>query len=277
MKTFDGKVAAITGAASGIGRALAVDLTRRGCAVAISDIDEAGLAETVALCEGHGVKVTSARLDVADPEAVYDWAAAAALDHGKVNLVFNNAGVSLDYTFEGMSDEDMHWLMNINFWGVYHGTRAFLPHLRASGDGHIVNVSSVFGLVSVPRQAAYNAAKFGVRGFTDALRMELKIDRSHVSCTTVHPGGVKTNIVGNGRIDPVVLSKAKKDPNEAFQQFARTTAPAAAAAILAAVLRDKRRLVIGWDGKIIDLIGRLPAWVNQAPQVIAGRLANRRG
>ena len=135
---------------------------------------------------------------------MYAWADQVVDDHGRVNLIFNNAGVALGATIEAMSYEDFEWLMNINFWGVVHGTKAFLPHLKAAGEGHIINVSSVFGLISVPSQSAYNAAKFAVRGFTDALRMELEIEKCGVSCTTVHPGGIKTNIARNARMDPSV-------------------------------------------------------------------------
>src|SRR5947209_4569245 len=206
MKDFQGRVAAITGAGSGIGRALARNLAGRGTHLALSDVDEVGLAETVALCEGHGVKVTSQRVDVADRAAMFAWADQVVADHGKVNLIFNNAGVALGATIEAMSYEDFSWLMSINFWGVVHGTKAFLPHLKAAGEGHIVNMSSVFGLISVPSQSAYNAAKFGVRGFTDALPMELEVDRCGVSSTTVHPGGIKTNIAKNARMDPSVVA-----------------------------------------------------------------------
>ncbi len=194
MRDFNGRVAAITGAGSGIGRALAIDLARRGAHLALADIDDAGLAETVAQCEGRGVKITSQHLDVADRAAVEAWAEQVVADHGKVNLIINNAGVALGATIESMSYEDFEWLMGINFWGVVYGTKAFLPHLKASGEGHVVNLSSVFGLVSVPSQSAYNAAKFAVRGFTDTLRMELAIEGAPVSVTTIHPGGIKTNI-----------------------------------------------------------------------------------
>ena len=199
MKTFKGRVAAITGAGSGIGRALAADLARRGAHLALSDIDEASLAETVGLCEGLGVKVTAQQLNVADRATVYSWADRVMADHGQVNLVVNNAGVALAAPVETMAYEDFEWLMNINFWGVVYGTKAFLPYLKASGEGHIVNLSSVFGLISVPSQSAYNAAKFAVRGFTDTLRMELEIERAPVSVTTIHPGGVKTNIARHAR------------------------------------------------------------------------------
>src|SRR3954452_11229489 len=170
MENFSGRVAAITGAGSGIGRALARELARRGAHLALSDVDEAGLAETVSLCEGSGVKVTSQRVDVADRAAVFAWADRAAEEHGKVNLVVNNAGVALAATIDEGSVEDIEWLLGINYWGVVFGTKAFLPYLKEAGEGHIVNLSSVFGLISVPTQSAYNSAKFAVRGFTDALR-----------------------------------------------------------------------------------------------------------
>ena len=269
MKDFRGRVAAITGAASGIGRALAVELARRGAHVALSDIDEAGLAETVALCEGFGVKVTSQRVDVANRDEMYAWADTVVREHGKVNLVFNNAGVALGATVEVMSDEDFDWLININFYGVVHGTKAFLPHLKASGEGHLVNTSSVFGLISVPTQSAYNAAKFGVRGFTDALRMELDAEKCGVSCTTVHPGGVKTNIVRNARLHESLASTAG-----GFDQIAMTSAQKAARQILRAVERNKRRALIGPDAKAIDLISRLPAGVYQ--RVVAAGFKRRR-
>ena len=264
MKVLQGRVAAITGAGSGIGRSLAVELAGRGTLLALSDIDEVGLAETVALCEGSGVKVTSRRLDVADRQAVHAWADQVVADHGKVNLVVNNAGVALIANVEDMSYDDLEWLMNINFWGVVHGTKAFLPHLKAAGEGHIVNVSSVFGLVSVPSQSAYNAAKFAVRGFTDALRIELEIDPCGVSCTTVHPGGIKTNIARTARIHENAADLAgDADLGPQFEKVAMTSPDKAARQILAAVQADRRRTLVGPDAKVIDLIARLPARLYQ--------------
>ena len=260
MKDFNGRVAAITGAGSGIGRALANALARRGAHVALSDIDDTGLAETVAQCEGFGVKITSEHLDVADRDAVYAWADRVVADHGGVNLIINNAGVALGATVESMSYEDFEWLMNINFWGVVYGTKAFLPYLKLAGEGHIVNLSSVFGLISVPSQSAYNAAKFAVRGFTDTLRMELEIEGANVSVTTVHPGGIKTNIARNARMDPSIRDLAG-DPEKAAAEFERafiTSPEKAAEQILAAVRRDRRRALIGPDAKAIDLVSRLP-------------------
>jgi NAD(P)-dependent dehydrogenase (short-subunit alcohol dehydrogenase family) len=263
VKTFSGRVAAITGAGSGIGRALALDLAGRGAHLALSDIDEVALAETVALCEGHGVKVTSQRVDVADRDAVFAWADQVVADHGKVNLIFNNAGVALGATIDAMSYDDFEWLMNINFWGVVHGTKAFLPHLKASGDGHIVNVSSVFGLISVPTQSAYNASKFAVRGFTDALRIELEIEKCGVSCTTVHPGGIKTNIARHARMDSSAEVLSGPGGADQFEKIAMTTPKKAARQILASVEKNQRRALIGPDAKVIDLLSRLPAGLTQ--------------
>jgi len=254
------RVAAITGAGSGIGRALAVNLAQEGTHLALSDLDEIGLADTVNLCEGHGVKVTSQRLDVANREAVFAWADDVVEQHGRVDLVINNAGVAVASTVEHTSYDDFEWLMSINFWGVVHGTKAFLPHLLAQNSGHIVNLSSVFGLVSVPTQAAYNAAKFGVRGFTDTLRMELEIGGSGVSCTTVHPGGIKTNIARNARMDESVagFTPNGRDPRAAFDKAALTSPEKAAKKILAAVDANRRRVLVGPDAKVIDALSRVP-------------------
>ena len=274
MQRFDGRVAAITGAGSGIGRALARDLAGRGTHLALSDIDETGLAETVQLCEGKGVKVTSQRVDVADRAAVFAWADQVVADHGKVNLVVNNAGVALAGDLVDLEYDDMDWIMGINFWGVVHGTKAFLPHLITSGEGHIVNLSSVFGLLGIPAQSAYNAAKFGVRGFTDALRIELEVANNGVSCTTVHPGGIKTNIARNARMDDSVTEITGERPGEVgedFDKVAMTTPEKAARQILKAVERNRRRALIGPDAKALDLISRLPAAVYQRAIVLGAR------
>ena len=265
MDAFNNKVAAITGAGSGIGRAVAEALAAEGCHLALSDIDDVGLAETVGRCERHPVKVSSQSLDVADRDAMFAWADQVVAEHGKANLIFNNAGVSLGANVDEMSVEDFKWLMDINFWGVVHGTQAFLPHLKESGDGHVVNISSVFGLVSIPTQSAYNAAKFAVRGFTDALRIELEIEGAPVSSTTIHPGGIKTNIVRNGRTELGELRAGtdREAEIEEFEKTALTTPEKAAQQILTAVRRNRRRALIGPDAKVFDVVSRLPATVSQ--------------
>lgn len=259
VKSFSGKVAAITGAGSGIGRALALRLARRGCHLALCDVNERGLAATVEWARRTGVRVTGDRVDVADREAVYRWADRVAEEHGRVNLVFNNAGVALGSAIEGGSYEDFEWLFGINFWGVVHGTKAFLPHLRASGEGHVVNVSSVFGLISVPGQGAYNASKAAVRGFTDALRMELEMSGAPVSATSVHPGGINTNIARNSRGDASVekLGLDTERGREKFDKLLITDSEEAARAVLRAVKQNKRRVLVGRDAYFIDGMARL--------------------
>jgi butyryl-CoA dehydrogenase len=260
MDTLTGKVAAITGAGSGIGRALALDLAGRGTSLALADIDERGLTETAARAAHAGIEVTTRKIDVSDGDDMVRWADETAERHGRVDLAVNNAGVALISDVESSSIDDIAWLMSINYWGVVYGTKAFLPHLAASGDGHIVNVSSVFGLVSVPGQSAYNSAKFAVRGFTDCLRMELEIAGSPVSATTVHPGGIRTNIVRNARTRGAVAGAADA---ARFDKVARTTPERAAAVIIKAVLRDKPRVLIGADARAIDLLSRLPSGVTR--------------
>jgi NAD(P)-dependent dehydrogenase (short-subunit alcohol dehydrogenase family) len=263
MKHFTGKVAAITGGGSGIGRALAIELASRGCHVALSDIDEEGLAETVVLVEQAArtapVKVSSAHVDVADRDAVESWAADVVAEFGHVNLIFNNAGVALSANVTAMSYDSFRWLMDINFWGVVNGTLAFLPHLKASGDGHVINISSVFGLLGIPSQSAYNAAKFAVRGFTDALRTELDIERCGVSATTIHPGGIRTNIARNARFEFAEHEEAVDAEQAAvdFEKLTRTTPEKAAKLIIGAVEKNKRRALIGPDAHLFDAAARL--------------------
>ena len=262
MKSFKNKVAAITGAASGMGRTLAVELARRGCHLALSDVNEADLAKTAELAGAHGVKVTIAKLDVANRDAVFAWADQVAKDHGRVNLIFNNAGVALTAPAESVKISDFEWIMGINFWGVIHGTQAFMPHLKASGDGHVINTSSLFGLMAVPTQGTYNASKFAVRGFTEALRMELDMQVGcGVSATCVHPGGIATNIAMAGKIDPA-MAKITGVSEEAQKRRANklinvTTAESAALQILEAVENNQRRVLVGPDAKRLDKLVRL--------------------
>ena len=261
MKSFDNKVAAITGAGSGIGRGLALALADDNCHLALSDIDEGGLEETVSLLGDTRVRVTSQKVDVADRDAVHAWADQVVSDHGKVNLIFNNAGVALGSTVEKMSYGDFEWLMGVNFWGVVHGTKAFLPHLKASGEGHIVNISSVFGLAGIPSQSAYNSAKFAVRGFTESLRQELDMLGYGVSASCVHPGGIKTRIARSARMDDSIhdlgLSSPGADTREVFEKSFITSADKAAATILAGVQRNQRRILVGPDARVYDWVVRL--------------------
>ncbi len=260
MKDFGDAVAAITGAGSGMGRALAVALANRGCHLALADLDQQSLEETARLAvtasAGTALRITQHRVDVADRSAVEVFAAQSAAAHGKINFIFNNAGVSLTGPAEHLPYEDFHWLMNINFWGVVHGSKAFLPYLRASGDGHIVNTSSVFGLIGVPSQSAYNASKFAVKGFTDALRIELDGEPVAVSC--VMPGGVKTGIVSRSRY--LMADNEAPTREEAAQRFAQAaglTADAAATEILAGVLRQRARILVGRDARLLGFLLRL--------------------
>jgi short-subunit dehydrogenase len=277
MKSFDGKVAAITGAGSGIGRALALALAGRGCHLALSDVNASSLAETTASCEPLGVRVTASPVDVANRDAVYGWAEAVVKDHGKVNLIFNNAGVALASTLEGVSYEDFEWIFGVNFWGVVYGTKAFLPHLRASKDGHVINLSSVFGLIAVPTNGSYNATKFAVRGFTEALRQELELTNAPVSATCVHPGGIKTNIARDARYSDNVsgiLARDQQAGRAAFEKAFITSAGTAARTILKAVQRNRRRVLVGPDAYAIDLLVRLaPAASQRLIMAMARRMA----
>lgn len=252
MKELKNKVAVVTGAGSGIGRALAKELAIRGCRLALSDVNEAGLKETAASCGAGDVKTY--RLDVSDRDAIYAHADAVANDFGEVNLVINNAGVALSATVREMTDADFKWIMDIDFWGVAHGTRAFLPHLIASGNGHVVNISSVFGLIGVPKQSAYNAAKFAVRGFTEALRQEMKLEQQSVAVSCVHPGGIRTNIANAARMGKSENADAQR---KGFDKLAVTTPEKAAKTIVKGILKDESRILVGPDAWGIDVINRL--------------------
>ncbi len=255
MTSIPGKVAVVTGAGSGIGRALAVELARRGAKLAISDIDAIGLAETEALIRAAGGVVRTDPLDVSQRELVLAYADEVQAHYGVVNLVFNNAGIAFTGDIEKMSFKEMDRVMDIDFWGVVSGTKAFLPHVIASGDGHIVNISSIFGLFSVPTQSAYNAAKFAVRGFTEALRQEMKLRKHPVQITTVHPGGIKTNIVNNATgVDGHDNAKLAKDFNT---KLARTTPEKAAEVILKGVEKNKAKVLIGADAVVLDTMVRV--------------------
>lgn len=259
MKSFSGKVAAITGAGSGIGQATAIALAKEGCHLAISDISKESLENTVELLAGYPVVISTHEVDVSDRKAVYQYAEDTVATHGKVNIIMNNAGVGLGETVDNMSYENFEWLMNINFWGVVYGTKAFLPHIQQAGEGHIVNISSVFGIIGVPTQSAYNAAKFAVRGFTESLREELDIAGGLVSATCVHPGGVKTNIARNSRMGDMGSMNMgdKEDIANMFEKIAMTTPETAARTILKGVRKNRRRVLVGGDAIMLDTTQRL--------------------
>jgi NADP-dependent 3-hydroxy acid dehydrogenase YdfG len=254
MDGFAGKVAVVTGAGSGIGQALAIELGRSGAKVAISDVNLEGLADTEQQLKAIGAEVKADRLDVTEREAFLIYADAVKEHFGKVNQIYNNAGIAYAGDVEVTPFKDIERVMDVDYWGVVNGTKAFLPHLIASGDGHVVNVSSVFGLFSVPGQAAYNAAKFAVRGFTEALRQEMLLAGHPVAVTTVHPGGIKTAIARNATaaagLDPDELAKA-------FDRLARTSPERAARIILDAVRKKHARVLVGADAKILDVVVRL--------------------
>jgi len=255
MKDFSGKVAAITGAGSGMGRALAIALAKQGCHVAISDVDTINLHETESLIKAD-VKVTCHIVDVANKLDVKNYSNAVVQQHGKVNMIFNNAGVSVTDTVEHMSLEDFEWLMNINFWGVVYGTRAFLPLVKDQPEAHIINTSSIFGVIALPSQSAYNASKFAVRGFTYALRQELADTQIGVSC--VQPGGVKTSIIKNSRFVPTDnASPTKEEFVTKFESLAGLTSEQAAEQILSGVRKNKAQILVGKDAKLIALLERI--------------------
>ncbi|WP_435771632.1 SDR family NAD(P)-dependent oxidoreductase [Nocardioides sp. SYSU DS0651] len=256
MKNLNNKVVVITGAGSGIGRALAVNLAGKGSLLALSDVDEAGLAETVSLATQAGApEVISDRLDVADRAAFAAYAAKVADHFGRVNVVVNNAGVALAGDVTDLTYEDMEWITGINFWGVVHGTKEFLPHLIASGDAHIVNLSSLFGLIAMPGQSAYNATKFAVRGFTEALREEMLIAGHKVGVSCVHPGGIKTAIARNARVAATEDKKATADLFD--KKLARMTPERAAEIIVKGIVKNQARVLVGIDAHALHQMAKL--------------------
>jgi NAD(P)-dependent dehydrogenase (short-subunit alcohol dehydrogenase family) len=254
MKTLNEKVVVITGAGSGIGRALAVEAAKQGAFLALSDWNESGVKETERLAGAK--RSLSRKVDVRSEKEVSAFAEEVARELGGAHVIVNNAGVTVSDFVGTMKRTDFEWLMDINFWGVVRGTEAFLPQLQTKEDAHVVNISSVFGLIGVPSQSAYNASKFAVRGYTESLRQELY--GTSVSVTCVHPGGVKTNIVRNGRnrtnatglpIEPESLARD-------FEKVARTSPEQAAKTIWAGTLANAPRVLVGGDAHVIDIVQR---------------------
>ncbi len=258
MTTIRGAAAAVTGAASGIGRALALELAARGCDLALADRDEAGLQAVAAeIGKLHSRKVTVHRVDVSEPGEIDAFAQAAIAGHPGVNIVVNNAGVALLGQFTEIDQAQMEWLININFWGVVHATRAFLPQLARQHEAHIVNLSSIFGIVAPPGQSAYAASKFAVRGFSESLRHELQMAESPVRVSVVHPGGVATNIARNSRTGVGVTDNERRAQSiERFDSVAKTTPAAAALRIIKGIEKNQPRILIGNDARMMDLLQR---------------------
>ena len=271
LRTLRDKVVVVTGAGSGTGRELALRAARAGSLLAVSDWNPAGLDESVRLLEAAGAaRVTHAVVDVSDRDTVAAWAAAVVEELGRVELVANNAGVSMSGHFADMTYEELDWIVGVNFWGVVHGTKEFLPHLIASGNGALVNVSSLFGLVSMPGQSAYNATKYAVRGFTEAIREEMLVERHPVTVTCVHPGGIRTGISRNGRKTAGQDSRALDDFFDT--RLARTDAAKAARVILDGALAGKARVLVGADAHLVHHLAKL---AGSRYQDVVARLARR--
>ena len=251
---IEGRTAVITGAGGGIGRAIAMSLARRGCHLALADIDETGLAKTAKLTKEH-VRVSAHRVDVADRGAVAEFPDIVLAEHGGVDVLINNAGVAAGGTFDQVSEEDFEWLFEINFWGVVRMTRAFLPLLRISGDSCVVNLSSLYGLIAPPEQTPYAASKFAVRGFSEALRHEL--EGSGVSVTVVHPGGVNTSIAEKARIPAGFSEEELERRRERYRKLLRMPPEIAGETIVRGIERRQGRILIGTDAKVISLIARV--------------------
>lgn len=285
MTAIAGSAAAVTGAASGIGRALALEFAQRGCDLAIADRDEAGLQATAAeiakaieIAKASRRKVTLHRLDVSEPSQIAAFADAAGTAHPTLNIVVNNAGVALIGEFGEIEQAQMEWLFNINFWGVVHGTRAFLPLLSRQREAHIVNISSIFGIIAPPGQSAYCAAKFAVRGFSESLRHELAVAGSPVKLSVVHPGGVATDIARNSRTGAGVADNARRSESiERFDALAKTSPAAAALRIIAGIENNQPRILIGKDAWFMDLLQRFrPASYWKVMQRMMEKTAARR-
>ena len=252
MKNLRNKVAVITGAGSGIGRALAQQLDKQGALLSLSDVNEAGLKETI---DSLGRKHYSQLLDVADRDAVYVNAEATEKRFGPASIVINNAGVAVAQTIEDLSYDDFEWIMDINFWGMVYGTKAYLPQLKQHKEAAVANVSSVFGLFSLPTQGAYNASKFAIRGFTEALRAEMA--DTGLSVHSIHPGGIRTDIAKNARfyVGPGQMTDQKK-ASGLFDKVTVTTADSAAKTIVKGIQRKQERILIGPDARVFDAMQR---------------------
>lgn len=256
MSLSKDSVAVVTGAGSGIGRALAIAFAKEKIAgIAIADVNVEGLDETYRMVSETGAKCSKHILDVSNKDAMQEFSGAVIGEHGKATHLINNAGVGLLGTFEQISLEDFEWLMNINFWGVVYGCRYFLPILKEQPSGHIVNISSVFGMIAPPEQTAYCASKFAVRGFTESLRHEL--EDTNITVSSVHPGGIKTNIARSSRVGAETPKENLAQAAKFFDKVAQTSAETAAEVIINGIKQGNTRILIGKDAHAISYIHRL--------------------
>jgi short-subunit dehydrogenase len=271
MQSFHEKVACITGAGSGIGQALAIALAQKGCHLCLSDLHPEPLNHTALQAQqaaedtGHTIIIQQTKVDVAQRAQVYAWAEHCVQHHGRVNLIINNAGLAYASPIEAIDYDHFEHIMNVNFWGVVYGTKAFLPHLKTAGHGHIVNMSSVFGLFAQPTQSPYNASKFAIRGFTESLRQELDLMNCGVSASCVLPGGIQTNIVKNSIVSPALEGFLGNTPNEPqLESKFMASATQAAHIILKGIQRNKRRILVGPDAWALDTLVRTLPQAHQA-------------
>src|SRR5947207_107922 len=269
MTTIRDSVAVVTGAGSGIGRARAQELASQGAQLALADVNSAALEETRSLLGSTQARIYL--VDVADASAVESFARKVEQDFGRASLLINNAGVALYGTFAEVTIPEMEWLIRINFWGVVHGCKFFMPLLQRQPQAHIVNLSSIFGLIAPPGQTAYAASKFAVRGFTQALRLELMDTEITVSC--VHPAGIRTRIAEDGRAGTSTRPEGQAAARKLFNQVARITAEKAAKVIVSGILRNQPRILIGADAYQFDLLQRL--FPVGCGQVIASKFKKR--
>lgn len=255
MKSFQNKVAVITGAGSGIGRALAIQLAKSGAKLALSDVNESGLAETVGVCQSAGAAVFSKKVDVSKLKEIQALVADVIAEFGQADMVFNNAGIALGKkNLSELSYEEWEKIMGINVWGVIYGTKEFLPYLLQQPEAAIINISSIFGLAGIAEQTPYCTTKFAVRGFTESLRTEL-ID-SNVEVYCVHPGGINTNISQHA-LEEAQSDPTKKKEIENFNKMLRHTPAKAAETILTAVKNKNQKILIGEEAYLFDYATRL--------------------
>lgn len=269
MKNINNKVIALTGAASGIGRCIAIQLAEKGGILALADVDAKGLEETVRLLPSN-TKASTHIVDVSNKDRVYEWADEVVAEHGHVDAIINNAGVANSGFIEDMSYEDFNWVFDIVFFGVLYGTKAFLPYLHQRPEANIVNISSVNAFFPFPKNGPYNAAKHAVKGLNQTLMQELRGSNVHV--TSVHPGGIKTNIVRNTRFEEGTTSAEVEAGVKEFDRMASTTAEKAASIIIKGMMKNRQRQLVGIDAVFIDLAVRFmpQAFANFVGKILKG-------